>query len=513
MCLWERREIAMYFTHESFRKFCKENIPLLILVPIITFMAYGGKIFYQTVSFDLEFLMDDPQSFYDSWIILRRWALLPYKYLSGTWVFSMPMEIIYLFINLTAAMVLFAWFLDVLTDGKNRLGTAVFLALFLTHPVWGEQYVYMLQGAAISFYTAVTAVALMLFADGVVHKSIPRFILGFIAAVFCFGAYQSFDSLIVAGLCAVYILVMRREKMDARAGWILVLECGVFIIGAFLISQLIGNIWAKVIGAAPNNYFGEMISWGNLPASECLLKIRRAIGKIFFAKDFYYNKLYPICTALGLVLIYLRRKEFKCVVLPFLAYCLLVLAPFYLIFLTGQSQQARTHFAGPFAFAFLAFFVLLELRRKVLYIAGAVLAFSVGLSQIVLLERIHYTEYVRYEQDLARATDISHRINRITGLEYNELPLVFVGNCANSMNPTCVPKHDDAYVGTSLFEVEQIAPNKLNSFMAQHGMCYGGATRETIKRGYELSAELGLPPYPAEGSIVVAENIIIVRLS
>ena len=199
--------------------------------------------------------------------------------------------------------------------------------------------------------------------------------------------------------------------------------------------------------------------------------------------------------------------------LPVLAYCLLVLAPFYLIFLTGQSQQSRSHFAGPFAFAFLAFFVLLEFSRQALYIAGAVLAFAVSISQIVLIERIHYTEYIRYEQDLARATDISRRINMITGSEYNELPLVFVGNCANNMNRTCVPKHDDAYVGTSLFEVEQIAPNKLNSFMSQHGMRYGYATGDVIKRGYEISAELGMPTYPADGSIAVYENIIIVRLS
>ncbi len=503
----------MYFTVKSFKKFCKENIPLLILIPIITFLAYGGKIFYQTISFDLELLMDYPEGFYDSWITLGRWALLPYKYLSGTWVFNMPMEITYLIINLMAAMLLFAWFLDVLTDGKNRLGIAVFLALFLTHPVWGEQYVYMLQGAAISFYTAVTAVALMLFTDGVVHKSIVRFLLGLLAAVFCFGAYQSFDSLIVAGLCAVYILVMRKEKMDARAGWILVAESAVFIIGAFVIAQVIGKVWTIVTGAASNQYFGQMISWGKLPVSECMLKIRRSIGKIFFAKDFYYNKLYPVCIALGLVLIWLKRKEYKCVVLPFLAYCLLVLAPFYLIFLTGQSQQARTHFAGPFAFAFLAFFVLLELGKKALYIGGAVLAFAVSVSQIVLIERIHYTEYVRYEQDLARAKDISRRINLITWSEHNERPLVFVGNCANEMNPTCVPKHDDAYVGTSLFEVEQIAPNKLNAFMRQHGMYYGTASRDTIKRGYELSAEKGMPPYPAEGSIAIYEDIIIVRLS
>ena len=145
----------MYFTYKSFRKFCKENIPLLILVPIITFMAYGGKIFYQTVSFDLEILMDSPVEFYNSWLTLRRWALLPYKYLSGTWVFSMPMEIIYLIINLMAAMVLFAWLLDVLTDGKNRLGNAVFLTLtpYRTEVVSSVSYrCYVCRNLPVEFY-------------------------------------------------------------------------------------------------------------------------------------------------------------------------------------------------------------------------------------------------------------------------------------------------------------------------------------------------------------------------
>ena len=105
ICLQGKR--AMYFTYKSFKKFCKENIPVLILIPIITFLAYGGKIFYQTISFDLEFLMDDPEAFYSSWITLHRWALIPYKFLSGTWNFNMPMEITYTIVNPMLAMFLF----------------------------------------------------------------------------------------------------------------------------------------------------------------------------------------------------------------------------------------------------------------------------------------------------------------------------------------------------------------------------------------------------------------------
>ena len=74
-------------------------------------------------------------------------------------------------------------------------------------------------------------------------------------------------------------------------------------------------------------------------------------------------------------------------------------------------------------------------------------------------------------------------------------------------------KEDDADLSRNGSEVTRTGRVEYIEPMTFSSTGYGYATGDVIKRGYEISAELGMPTYPADGSIAVYENIIIVRLS
>ena len=182
----------MLFSVKGFRNFLKRCPWICPLVLAVLVLAYGGKVIYQTVSLDLEIMMDSPNSLYRAWSAFGRWGLILYKWIFGMWNYNAGIETGLLLLNLAAAMFSFAYLLDTLTEGKNPLGVAAFTALYLTHPVWGEQFLYMLQGAAISFAVFLMPVALMLYTDGLRGKKPVRIIAGILL-----GGFEGFVKIIV----------------------------------------------------------------------------------------------------------------------------------------------------------------------------------------------------------------------------------------------------------------------------------------------------------------------------
>ena len=54
-----------------------------IFLPVIAVLviAYGGKVTYQTVSLDLEIMLERPDSLYRAWTSFGRWSLLLYRWI------------------------------------------------------------------------------------------------------------------------------------------------------------------------------------------------------------------------------------------------------------------------------------------------------------------------------------------------------------------------------------------------------------------------------------------------
>ena len=110
----------MLFSVKGFRNFLKRCPWICPLVLAVLVLAYGGKVIYQTVSLDLEIMMDSPNSLYRAWSAFGRWGLILYKWIFGMWNYNAGIETGLLLLNLAAAMFSFAYLLDTLTEGKTR---------------------------------------------------------------------------------------------------------------------------------------------------------------------------------------------------------------------------------------------------------------------------------------------------------------------------------------------------------------------------------------------------------
>ena len=301
----------MIFSVKGFRDFLKRCPWIFPLMLAVLVLAYGGKVIYQTVSLDLEILLERPNSLYRAWSAFGRWGLILYKWIFCMWNYNAGIETGLLLLNLAAAMLAFAYLLDTLTEGKNPLGVAAFTALYLTHPVWGEQFLYMLQGAAISFAVFLMPVALMLYTDGLRGKKPVRIIAGILLGGFVFGCYQSFVIMTAVGLAGIFLFEMHRTRPKFVRGFLTGVLYVLHVPLAFLVSKA-GSYVQKMLYAnnSTSNYLTDQIRWGKDSADECLKVIRAFFDTVFLLKDSYFNILLPVVCILALVLIIFRFREF-----------------------------------------------------------------------------------------------------------------------------------------------------------------------------------------------------------
>ena len=506
----------MLFSVKGFRNFLKRCPWICPLMLAVLVLAYGGKVICQTVSLDLEILLERPNSLYRAWSAFGRWGLILYKWIFGMWNYNAGIETGLLLLNLAAAMFSFAYLLDTLTEGKNPLGVAAFTALYLTHPVWGEQFLYMLQGAAISFAVFLMPVALMLYTDGLRGKKPVRIIAGILLGGFVFGCYQSFVIMTAVGLAGIFLFEMHRTRPKFVRGFLTGVLYVLHVPLAFLVSKA-GSYVQKMLYAnnSTSNYLTDQIRWGKDSADECLKVIRGFFDTVFLLKDSYFNILLPAVCILVLVLIILKFREFGNPVPALIGALAVALGPMYLVSFTATTPQYRSELTLPLTAALLSFACLMLIKIKPVRILFFIFCMYIAFLQANTFARINYTEYIRYQQDVSLSEEIIQESKDLGVTDFENTRLVIIGNRIAPLNSACEPRHPNSAVGASVYELEMISMNKANCFIRDLGVRYKMCSKGDLKTARDYANANNMPIYPAKGFVALdpESGLLIVRLS
>lgn len=506
----------MLFSVKGFRDFLKRSPWIFPLIAAVLALAYGGKVIYQTVSFDLEIMLAHPGALYRDWAAFGRWGLILYKWIFCMWNYNPGLETGLLLLNLTAGMLAFAYLLDTLTEGENPFGIAAFTALYLTHPVWGEQFLYMLQAAAISFAVFLMPVALMLYTDGLRGKKPVRIITGILLGGFTFGCYQSFVIMTAVGLAGIFLFEMYRTRPGSGRGFLMGILYVIFVPLAFLVSKggsaVQRMVYTKTSGSS---YLTNQIRWGKDPVEDCLQVIESFFETVFLLKDSYFNILLPVVCILALVLVIVKIRKFGGPLPALIGVAAVILGPMYLVSGTATIPQYRSELTLPLTAALLAFVCLLLLRTKILRTVFFIFCMYIALLQANRFARINYTEYIRYQQDVAVSRDIIEAARELGVTDTKNTKLVIVGNLKVSLNDACEPRHPNSALGVSVYEVEWFSRNKVNCFIRDMGVQFEECSAQDVKDGWGYAYNMNMPVYPAEGfaSLDPGSGHLIVRLS
>ena len=406
---------------KNFEHIFSGNRHILIVIGVI-FLAYGSRIFSLTIGIDTEVLINEPDTPYN-WLIigrpggvLLRWILELGKF---TPFYASCLAAIFLLISYIIWNNLFTKYLLL-----SNLKASVFWLLFIIHPIWEEQMYFELQLVQISAGLALLGIVMngcfVCATKRYFHLLIPV-ILG---TIFVFSIYQSFVILFITFSCLLFLLYYKDSEIAGVTIW----QYCLIIISIFLISYIAYSIIVK-IWFSSSDYLTSQVQWGILNPRKCIDNIFRHMVSIVRGDGIFFSLAYAFSATATMVaatmkfVLFRKNSKFD---IRLLAVILFEASPFLLTIYMGDAPLIRTQWALPFVIAG-NFILLLEWCPKTFHLFLMLSVLIVGGQHFYTVNRLEYTDKIRYQNDVQISNMIIHDIEK---LNIGNKPVAFIGNRA-----------------------------------------------------------------------------------
>lgn len=323
-------------------------------------------------------------------------------------------------------------------------------------------------------------------------------------AGFSISVYQSFaPAMLTIGL-AICVLRGRSEttRFDIRDAGRLAL----LLIAALMIYKL-GDIFFRALFPARNAYFESLIRPGELFADpfnvvwRTMSQMAAALGVNVRA---YGSPLWSIPLLAGLGVFSLVRQAGNRKGLAVLAMLAALVAPFSIHLLSGGDMPMRSLVGLPIAIWFLTYSALTDVSPKTRAISGWV--WAVAVFQIVALQNSYQAanELVG-KHDVIVATSITERLAAEPGFDPTKAYALVTFGLRQFSTP--YPRRET--IGHSFFEWDE--PWRIANFSRLLGLRnLKGPTPDQIAK--HITAAASLPVWPAEGSVKLLDDVVLVRM-
>lgn len=546
----------------SFYNNVREKSGLWIVVFLLAVLSHGTILLGRSIGIDTEDLIALQEAFYGEWLSMGRQGLVLLKLLFGTGIFNPQLAGVMTLLFLVVACMLWTSLFSCVSGKDSQAAVFVFSGLLLVSPLITEQMYFKLQSMEVAFGFCLMAVSLLLVYWSTTtknHKKSMYFFCGSVLFnVVLFSLYQVMVPLFLFGASACFFLYCFFQKdVSVRE----MKKLGILYLAVFLIGFICNQILTMVCFSAGAGYLTGQVRWFTQSFKDCLINIYWHVKAVLLGQGMYYSKFYPVgCLFLiGIVLYSGRDKKRKAVFVgSVISLLMTIAAPFYMTILCAVEPVRRSQLVMPFALAFVAYVLLLctdpcigtmpltwrmgraasredetslldytdpcigdmpltgraASRGKIRYIVLLVLCVITGYVQLSGTMRLNYTDSVRYESDVRTAQAIMEDLDKL-GDDAHAYPIIFVGKRAAELNNSCVMGDT---IGYSFFEWDtDVAPQGfyntrriIHFFHVLGGDYHRGNEAQALKAA-EYSK--GMNSWPMEGSIVLRDNCIIVKLS
>lgn len=508
---------------DNFFEYLKKSKYSILIITVFILVAFGERIISQSFSIDTELYIDQigTAGRWDWWITLNRWGLvllnkifqlgsLPIfasNFLTVTLIIAYSIGFNYLFYKYTK------------DDYKEKFlkYQFIFPILFVTNPIFAEQYNFILQNISVAFTILLIPLTLLLTdkASQIENKiqKVVYYIISIGLLVLSFGVYQSVILLYIVTVVVCYLLKVLRDNDN---NWkYLGKQIAIFLISAGIYFA-IGKILAD---GSSTSYL--QAAWLTDSVSQCLKNILNCIKPVLKCEGIFYNIGYVISIViLTISVIYLAVKR-KLKIGTIIAIIGLVLSPFYIMIITGVDQLKRTQFNYSFVAAIvLTYFVIyLAQKDKLKWMKNAfiILVCIIAYTQSYNTANLFHTVDVTYKSDEAFANDLMGRIEQKEW--YNpskeDYTIIFVGRHQKDLKNVYLKSE---VIGSSFFGFDYEYIYGVNSrgvaFLNILGYEFNKPTSEEFEQAKKYVEENNIKSWPNEESInLVDNNKIIIRLS
>ena len=524
----------------------KKHGRLMLLSFILVVLCFGFLAFSSNIRIDTEELMNEPGSSL-GWLTIGRYSLVLFKRLLGLGThsaFKSGLRFL-LFFWMGANLLTFAFYSF---SGKDeRYPYWVFVLLYCTSNIWCYQIYFSLQQAEIALAMLLVIVAACLSVTACLGRRGWHGVMCLFAAtgllVLGLGAYQALATFYIAVCISLFLVQMeyaRRRIYTGDKGCVdgtdQKAERGQatgFLVGAvelalqFGMSYLIYSWIADTWFMATEGYMQNQKGWGRMSVADCIHSVLLTGKNVLLGYGPRNFSFYTAGVLLMLIVVIYQWKKRRFPSKGWFFFYLLALAgllfsPFMMTLYMGEMLVTRSQFALPVTAAFLGMFGLKNLPRKngkgwrIGYaIAVACVAVTVVIQAGYDL-RLAHTDDVRQEQDEALTQEVLKAIKETNNGEMPEVPVVFVGYVVPEYDDWCV--RTEMY-GWSFYEWDYSVTNptgathRIDGFLqAYTGERLKEDVSEKMQREAVALAE-DMPDFPAEGSVRMTENFMVVRLS
>jgi len=526
----------------GFCTFCRNNFPLMIAVSVTLFFTYGIRLFWYSIGIDTELFMADKASFLN-WLQIGRFGLV---LLSKFWYIKE-------FNPFTAFFTAFCliWFFTISwcyiiaifsrdTGRNNKL--IPFALVFMTMPVWAEQFYFLLQAAETAFIISLCPYVIYLLYKGFLDGEKGKIICASILLVFMTSVYQAIVPLFCCGVFACFVLLREQTDYEPQVYRSLCLKFFITLVSAMAVYFFIDRIIIPVFFHIERSvYVDNMNQWGQVPVRQNIINIlsfgytiimrhiplvqnivnpiiasyartgMQAVETVANLSRVFGNILLLPVTILFLVKIttVMRntissgRKLLYMLAGIGIPLCIILLA-----IMGGNRPPVRSLWALPLAFAFMLFYLIISYKKKVVSVIVC-LALITAVYQAQITAQLFYSDQVRYNEDVRLAYDLNDLITQVQP-ENEKLPVALIGKyqTASRFHSNFL---QGQVIGHSFFEWDSNPTGRGLAFMKSLGFYYDVPNADQLDQAHKEA--ILMPSYPDPGCVRRVGDFIVVRIS
>jgi hypothetical protein len=540
-------------TIKGFCNFCRNNFPLVIAVSITMVFTYGIRLFWYSVGMDTDIFMASKSSELIGRISMGRFGE---ALLSKLWYikeFNPFTAFFTAFCLIWFFTISWCYIISVFSKDTGRNNKLIpFALVFMTMPVWAEQFYFIMQAAENALIISLCPYIIYLLFKGFLDNEKGKIICAFILISFIPSVYQAVVPLYCCGIFACFVLFQENSDYEPQIYRNLCLKFLITLLGSLVIYLFIFRIILAVFHIEKSSYVDGMNNWGKVPIRDSIIGILSlgytlTVGNV----PLFQRMVNPIIANYGgaysltdiEIIEYtanVSRIHGNILLFPFAVLFLIKITltmrrtvpsgrrllymlagigiPLCIILLAvvcGVRPPMRTLYALPLAFAFMLFYLIRTYKKKVAAIV-ACLSLLIAVHQAEITAQLFYSDQVRYNEDVRIAYEINNLITQVQP-EDKKLPVVFTGRyqIASRFQPNLIQGQD---MGISLFEIDFRRPNSTRKrtlhvmyFMRTLGINLESPNENQIERAIKEAASM--PTYPNPGCVKRLQDYIVVRLS
>jgi hypothetical protein len=505
------------FSFKSFLNFLRVYNLQHTVTLIVLLIGYGLKVFSTTFSIDTEAIMEVPDSLYNSWFGLERFGLVIFKYLTGTYWYNNALASFFMVFSLFIATLLWAHLLNEVIDKNDlKFHPSFFSCIFIASPVLAEMLGFLLLGPEVAIAIGLVALSLMASINGFSTRRIHYFIFAIIFASIAFSMYLAVVTLFITGTAILAILKNDISEKTRKHSFVFLLFFGILFVVSYCV-YLVANKIAQIVTGIPTNpYISEQSRWGKEPGRVIIQNILNHAISMYHGYGIYYSAFFSIFIVVFVIIQIVRIVRHKTSILSLVISLLICASPLMMSVILGSDPSVRTELSYALSFAFVTSFIASFISSwKIGKIAAWICVLALTFNQASITNRIFYSEKIRFDATTQLSYEIKSRIDDLgLGTKPKE-PVVFIGQPEDACNSSCYSEDQlQGLTGRSIFRLTVSAAQGTfvkNHFMKGIGIDFAGSNDKQLDQAVEIAKKM--PQWPAEGSVKVADGIIVIRLS